>query len=153
MTRRTPPAALPRDYHPGEMDAHDNESTPVRIAGSLPPAMRRAVAPLVPWAFGCGMGVLFAVVLVALAGFHAITEDSGAGKNSILVWLLGRNFLIGYGPTPLGVVMGAVWGFPLGFLFGWLAAVARNGLVALSVILTASRERARAARTLLDDLN
>jgi hypothetical protein len=67
-------------------------------------------------------------------------------------WLLGANFLPGFQPTWSGVPVGLVWGFSLGYVTGFLIALARNRLLKFLFWVEATRARLSADRTLLDDL-
>ena len=74
-------------------------------------------------AFGLSLGILWAFALV-LMGIMAMVVPSYAGD---MVHALGTKYL-GYEATPIGIVVGAVWGFFDMGIFGALIAWLYNKL-------------------------
>lgn len=118
------------------------------VVQELPRELRSTFAPLVKNALGMAVGVLFAGFLAGLAVFWMVRgPDEALG-----VWLLGENYLIGYAPTPIGAVLGAGWGFVLGFTIGWSLAVSRNLFITVWVALVGAREQLKASSDFLDEI-
>ena len=66
--------------------------------------------------FGIAFGILYALTFFVV-GILAALFGWGAE-----IMMLMENLYVGFGPTPLGAVIGAIWGFVLGFgLFGCAA--------------------------------
>ncbi|HEX6111268.1 MAG TPA: hypothetical protein VFZ10_03105 [Geminicoccaceae bacterium] len=76
-----------------------------------------------PLAFGIAFGVVYAVVFF-LYGILAALFGWGAALADIV-----GSFYAGFGPTPGGALIGAVWGFAVGFVFFALGAWLYNILV------------------------
>ena len=72
--------------------------------------------------FGFALGVVFALFMVIL-GFMSWWIDWGT-----LAVIVISDIYFGYGPSLLGVIMGAIWGFIDGFVAGALFAWIYNSL-------------------------
>ena len=76
--------------------------------------------------FGIAFGIVYALVFFL---FGIVATLFGWGTE--MAGLIG-DFYVGFGPTLLGAVIGAVWGFAVGFIFFALAAVIYNRLIGRS---------------------
>ena len=72
--------------------------------------------------FGIAFGIVYAVVFF-LCGMLAALFGWGAAFAEMI-----GSFYIGFGPTPGGALIGAVWGFIIGFVFFALGASLYNRL-------------------------
>ena len=84
----------------------------------------------------CGLAVFTATIFLILKGGPVV------GPN---LALLGQ-FFFGYTVTPAGAFVGLLYGFVLGFTFGWLIALFRNSL--MSVYLLTLKTRANLTSSL-----
>ena len=107
---------------------------PAQKDGLVQPPLLRAFAPLHKTALGVACGVVLGglVSIVTLA-----TVILGPYPSPI--WLMSQ-FLWGYSISWVGVFVGLLWGFGLGFLLGWGFALTRN--VVVWIWLTVIRSRA-----------
>lgn len=102
----------------------------------IPASLLLAFAPLHKLALGvaCGVvlggGIFFVTAALLFHGGHAAFAQVG---------LLGQYFF-GYSPSWPGAFIGLLWGFGIGFVFGWLFALLRNFV--FWVWLTVVRSRA-----------
>ena len=74
--------------------------------------------------FGLAFGIVYAMVLFLYGAVAAFLGWGGAMAEMI------GSFYIGFGPTLGGALIGALWGFAVGFAFFALAASIYNRLVA-----------------------
>lgn len=109
--------------------------------------LRLAFAPLHKRAFGIAVGTACGLV-VAVATIAHLIRDPQEGPN---IHLLAQYFY-GYRVSPAGVVIGALWGFAVGFIAGWFVAFTRNLAVAIAVFVTRTRAELRATRDFLDHI-
>ena len=73
--------------------------------------------------FGLAFGIVYAVVFFLYGAVAAFLGWGGAMAEMI------GSFYIGFGPTLGGALIGALWGFAVGFGFFALAAAIYNRLV------------------------
>ena len=73
--------------------------------------------------FGIAFGIIYAVVFFVL-GILAALFGWGAEFMALM-----EKLYLGFGPTPLGAVIGAVWGFVIGFAFFGAGAWIYNRLI------------------------
>ena len=73
--------------------------------------------------FGIAFGIVYAVVFFLYGALAALF-----GWGSALAEIVG-SFYVGFGPTIGGALIGAVWGFAVGFIFFGLGAWLYNMLV------------------------
>jgi hypothetical protein len=73
--------------------------------------------------FGLAFGIVYAVVFFLYGAVAALLGWGGAMAEMI------GSFYIGFGPTLGGALIGALWGFAVGFGFFALAASIYNRLV------------------------
>lgn len=74
-------------------------------------------------AFGLAIGVLVGAYMFLLG---LTTTFLGMGGDMMRIM---GSWYIGFGPTPVGAIIGAVWGLVDGFIFGWVAAYLYNYFV------------------------
>jgi hypothetical protein len=90
------------------------------ITGS---AAMRFVMKLSAAKFGVAFGIIYAVVFFVW-GLAAALFGWGAGMIKLIA-----EFYPGFGSTPGGAAIGALWGFGVGFVFFSLAAAIYNRLI------------------------
>ncbi len=76
--------------------------------------------------FGIAFGIIYALVFFVIGILAAVF-----GWGTEIMGLMGELY-VGFGPTPLGAVVGAVWGFVIGFAFFGCAAWIYNRLIGRS---------------------
>jgi hypothetical protein len=115
-----------------------------RLGGQAgpPPAddlVLKAFARLDPVAFGLAVGVICGLSILVASVALLVKGGDPLGPR---LALLGQYF-IGYTLTPLGSLIGLVYGFALGFVLGWMGASLRN--LCLAAYLHAIRLKSRLA--------
>jgi hypothetical protein len=103
-------------------------------ADPLPPIVAAALAPVRAWALGVAVGLVFAAALTAVTAAHLLVLPREAPHLD----LLGQYFA-GYGVSPAGAAIGALWSFLVGFAAGALIAVVRNSAVRLWIAFVRAR--------------
>ncbi len=76
--------------------------------------------------FGIAFGIIYALVFFLFGILGAVF-----GWGTEVTDLIGELY-VGFGPTLLGALIGALWGFPAGFVFFALAAWIYNRLIGRS---------------------
>lgn len=76
-----------------------------------------------PVPFGIAFGIIYAVVFL-LYGLAAALFGWGTELAEIV-----GGFYVGFGPTIVGALIGALWGFVVGFVFFALGAWIYDGLI------------------------
>lgn len=135
--------------HPNPMSLLDDAPPPV---DDLPQRTVVVVGALKKNALGIAIGAAAALWLGGLA-VAAILLDPQQDPLGTVTWLLGQNFIPGYDPTWHGAIVGMVWGFALGYGFGWVAALTRNRYIKFEFWLLATRSRLAASRDVLDEIS
>jgi hypothetical protein len=110
-------------------------SPPAVASEQLPPPVAAALAPIRAWAFGAAVGIVLAAGLGLVTAAHLTVLPRRALHLDLL-----SQYFIGYRVSPVGVLVGALWGLGVGFVAGGLMAAVRN----LAVRLWISTVRARA---------
>ncbi|MCI0437025.1 MAG: hypothetical protein L0271_25805 [Gemmatimonadetes bacterium] len=110
-------------------------------------ALRLAFAPLHKRAFGMAVGTAFGVFLFAFTAFHLIAQPEEGLRIELL-----RAYFYGYEASWKGAIIGAAWGFGVGFVMGWFIAFCRNLVIAISVFLTRTRAEMQQTREFLDHI-
>lgn len=113
----------------------------------LPPELVLAFAPLDKRAFGVATGLVSGLFFFLLTLFHLVIEPGGAIDLSLLA-----QYFYGYTVSWHGALLGAFWGFAVGFVGGWFAAFTRNVMIALSIFLGRSRAELQETRDFLDHI-
>jgi hypothetical protein len=113
---------------------------------SLPTAVALAFAPLHKRAFGTATGVAggLLMLLATILGMVRGGEDPSIG--------LLREYFFGYSVSPLGAVIGFLWGCAIGFVIGWFIAFARNIVMAASIFWIRTRAELTTTRDFLDHI-
>jgi hypothetical protein len=106
-----------------------------------------AFAPLHKRALGvaCGVtlgGIICLATLVAMA--RQLSSDTPLKLLS--------EYFAGYSVTPVGALIGLLWGFGTGFVIGWFIAFMRNFMLAASMFWLRTREEMKATRDFLDHI-
>ncbi|NQV57849.1 MAG: bacteriophage holin [Rhodospirillales bacterium] len=94
-------------------DEHANEPAPVPAPAPAPPVTRLELGAI---SFGLALG-LTAAILVFLLGISAAALGWGGLAAQVL-----SSIFIGFEPTFVGAIAGAVWAFAEGFIGGFLFA-------------------------------
>jgi len=122
-----------------------------KVTEELPAPLRAAVAPLRKVALGCATGAVLGLWLCVFALVHMLpvfqAQDLDGG-----IGILEYNLFTGYAPTFPGALLGLVWGFGTGFVFGWLLAGVRNFGLAVWVAIAGAKEQLRMDQEFLDEL-
>lgn len=113
----------------------------------IAPALLLAFAPMHKRAFGVATGSAAALVMVLLT-VAALLLPSARG---FPLELLGEYFA-GYSVSWGGVVIGAAWGFVVGFVAGWFTAFCRNLALAISAFVIKVRAELSQTRDFLDHI-
>lgn len=113
----------------------------------IPPSLALAFAPLHKRALGTAIGLACALVLFLVTALYLIRQPSPGFD----LWLLNQYFY-GYTVTWPGAVVGAAWGFLVGFVVGWFTAFVRNLVLAVSIFAARTRAEMTATRDFLDHI-
>jgi hypothetical protein len=100
-----------------------------------------AVARVDPVALGAALGVVGGLAVFTATLALVLKSGEPVGPNLELL----AQYFIGYTVTPVGSVIGLLYGAAAGFGVGWLTAALRNSIV--SVYLRVVRVRAALAET------
>ena len=112
---------------------------------SLPPHLQLAFAPVHKLALGVAVGLVSALVIVAVTAFQIIAAPPNAPELSLL-----GEYFYGYTVSWPGAAVGGFWGFVTGFVAGWFVGFVRNFVLALWVI--AVRANAELSNSFLDHI-
>ena len=112
----------------------DLDKTPTRRADDLAVA---AFARIDAVALGCAFGLIAGLVIFAATMILVLKGGDPVGPRLALL----AQYLVGYTVTPLGSLVGFVYGVLLGFGAGWLLASLRN--LCLTIYLHAVRVRSQ----------
>lgn len=116
-------------------------------SSSLERTLSHVFAPLDKRALGIALG---AACSLLLAGATTIVLLRDTAREFPLALL--RGFFYGYEVTWLGVVTGGIWGFVVGFFWGWFFAFARNLVLAIWLMTVRVRADMEASRSFLDHI-
>lgn len=108
--------------------------------------LTRSFLPLHKRAFGTATGLAAALVIFFGTVIALLRAD-----HTLPLWLL-QQYFAGYDVTWAGAVIGAAWGFFVGFVMGWFLAFARNVLVGLLIIYIRTKAELAQTRDLLDHI-
>jgi hypothetical protein len=106
-----------------------------------------AFAPLRRLAFGVAVGTAAALLVFAVTAARLLMDPAGQTDLSYLA-----QFFPGYRQTWTGALVGAGWGFAVGFGAGWICAAVRNLVIATWLFFVRSRAELDATHDLLDDI-
>lgn len=106
-----------------------------------------AFAPLHKLAFGVAIGVACAVVISGITAAQLLLD----AQDRTSLWLLSHYF-VGYEETWRGALIGAVWGFGVGFVAGWFVAFVRNLVLATWIFVVRARADLASTRDFIDHI-
>jgi hypothetical protein len=113
----------------------------------LPPRVAYLFAPIDKRALGIAVGTVAGAGIVLVTAVQLVLQPSPAPNLSLLA-----HYFPGYAVSWLGVWVGLVWAFTVGFFAGWLVAFTRNLVIGSWLFLTRTRAELGAARDFLDHL-
>jgi hypothetical protein len=111
------------------------------------PSVLYAFAPLHKRAFGAATGTAAAVLMTLLSLAWLLLPNA----QQFPLFLLSEYFA-GYERSWLGVLVGASWGFVVGFVGGWFGAFCRNVALAVSAFVIRTRAELSETRDFLDHI-
>ena len=120
---------------------------PPKTRGALPPALALAFAPVHKRALGVAAGLTFALVLFGVTAFHVIGGPAQAPNIGLL-----SQYFYGYEVTWRGALIGAFWGFVIGFVAGWFVAFVRNLVTAILVFMVRAKAELKQTADFLDHI-
>ncbi|OGT63940.1 MAG: hypothetical protein A3J38_06065 [Gammaproteobacteria bacterium RIFCSPHIGHO2_12_FULL_45_9] len=82
--------------------------------------MQQGYSHIKPCSMAFALGLVFAIGTLAMGWYSAVT-----GRADVMVQAMGTMY-IGFGPTFLGAVIGAIWAFIEGLVFGYLLSFFYN---------------------------
>lgn len=106
-----------------------------------------AFAPVDKRAFGVAMGIAIALAMLLITVAGMALDPEGRLQLELL-----SQYFAGYGVTWPGALVGAAWGFFVGFIGGWFTAFVRNLAVAIWIFVVRARAELRATRDFLDHI-
>ncbi len=122
-------------------------SKPDALELAVERAMVLAFAPLHKRVFGIAIGAACAVLLAAVTLMSIVRDPSDEIQLRIL-----RAYFSGYSVSAAGVVIGAAWGFGVGFIAGWFLAFWRNFILATWLLYIRVRANLLQTREFLDHI-
>jgi len=130
-----------------------NEMKEILLAGEpesiepvLPKAAMLLFAPLDKRAFGTAIGTVLALAIFLITSIQVL--DPAPAINLALF----AQYFPGYTVTWTGALIGALWGFAVGFCGGWFTAFVRNLVLAVSLFLLRSKAELAESRDFLDHI-
>jgi hypothetical protein len=123
----------------------DKQPSPPHIEPELERRVLRAFAPLNARALGLSLGIVAALAISALTELSIIVDKDREFPLHLL-----RNYFPGYSVSVAGILVGAVWAFVAGFMFGWLMATIRNVVIGAWILKAKMRADIEASRDVLD---
>lgn len=124
-------------------DAATSRDTPPEFEAQI----ARAFAPLDKRALGIAFGVAAALAVAVITVLSLLADPA----QQFPLALLGQ-FFFGYTVSWAGVVVGALWAFATGFVWGWFLAFARNLMLSLWLLTVRVRADMASSRDVLDHL-
>jgi hypothetical protein len=106
-----------------------------------------AFAPLDKRALGVALGATIALLTFVATALSIVLDP----EQRFPLYLL-QQYFYGYQITWPGAVVGAFWGFAVGFAWGWFAAFARNLVLAVWLMTIRIRADFSTSRDFLDHL-
>ena len=104
-------------------------------------------APLHKRALGVAVATTVALGLFLLTAFHIVVVAPPTGTIELL-----SQYFYGYGVDWSGAVIGACWGWAVGFTAGWLLAFTRNLAAAVWLRVVRARAELLETRDILDHM-
>ena len=121
--------------------------SPPHIEPELERRVLRAFAPLNARALGLAIGIVAALAMSALTELSMVVDK----EHKFPLHLL-RNYFPGYSVSVMGILVGALWAFAVGFVGGWLMAAVRNAVIGAWVLKAKVRADLEASRDVLDHI-
>lgn len=113
----------------------------------LEPDLIMVFAPVDKRAFGVAVGTALGLAILLATLLALGLDPSGRGKLGLLA-----EFFFGYSVSPGGSLIGAAWGFFVGFIAGWFTAFVRNLGMAIWLLVVRAKAELRATRDFLDHI-
>jgi hypothetical protein len=117
------------------------------MSDTLEREMLLAFAPVHKRAFGVAVGTAAGLAILLLTVASMLVEPGGRFGVHLL-----SAYFTGYSVTPAGALIGAAWGFFVGFIGGWFIAFVRNMIVAMWIFMVRTRAELSATRDFLDHI-
>ena len=121
--------------------------SPPHIEPELERRVLRAFAPLNARALGLSLGIVAALAMSALTELSMLVDKDHKFPLHLL-----RNYFPGYSVSALGILVGALWAFGVGFIAGWLMATVRNVVIGAWVLKAKMRADLEASQDVLDHI-
>lgn len=112
----------------------------------LPTSANYLFAPVDKRAFGVAIGVALALAVAGITVLDLLIAEPWEGLGLL------NNYFTGYSVSWAGALVGAAWGFGVGFCAGWLLAFIRNLTLALSLFMLRTRAELDEASDFLDHI-
>lgn len=106
-----------------------------------------AFAPIHKRALGIATGTAVALLMALLTIIALLHDPQGRFPLHLL-----SAYFAGYDVSWRGVLVGAGWGFGVGFIAGWFVAFCRNLAVAISIFAIRTRAEVAQTRDFLDHI-
>lgn len=104
-----------------------------------------AFAPLHKAALGLASGIVFSLIFALVTALDLIIDPRQTAGLGLL-----SQYFYGYNVSLEGVLIGAAWGFAVGFVAGWFLAFVRNIVLAIWILYFRARADWLATNDLLD---
>ena len=114
---------------------------------TVPPDLALAFAPLYKAAFGVAVGTACGLLVLLTTVVHLLRAPAHAANLALLA-----EYFYGYHVSWMGALIGAVWGFLVGFAGGWFVAFCRNLVIITAVFIGRTRAELSATRDFLDHI-
>jgi hypothetical protein len=115
-------------------------STIQKSSSAKAPALSFVTSPIYKSALGIAVGLVSGLCVFGLTIFHVVLQPTEAMDLTLLA-----QYFYGYSVSWGGAVLGLLWGFVVGFVFGWFGAFVRN--VVIAVLVFRLRTKAELAQT------
>ena len=123
----------------------DKQLSPLHIEPEFERRVLRAFAPLNARALALSVGIVAALAMSALTELSMLVDPEHKFPLGLL-----RNYFPGYSVSALGILVGALWAFAVGFVVGWLMATVRNIVIGAWVAKAKVRADLDASKDVLD---
>ena len=120
---------------------------PDRVPAELPKSAMLLFAPIDKRAFGAAIGIVAALGMLLLTLAQIVVRPEPAPDLSLLA-----QYFPGYTVSYGGALIGAAWGFAVGFCGGWFTAFVRNLVLAMSLFFLRSKAELADSRDFLDHI-
>ena len=125
-----------------------NPTTPTPPAEhELESELDLAFAPLHKRCLGVAVGAALGLAVVAATLVHLARSPDEPYPLVLL-----EQYFYGFSVTPLGALVGGLWGFWFGFVLGWTFAFVRNLTLAATKVVFRARAELQQSRGFLDHI-